>query len=196
MKRFIRNMISAMWYPCKVFLHAVSHSDQAGGIWLTAQSEFGRVSGGNADVAASASASGRNLRSRAGRTRVVATNYPCTVCIAPGQIGTENRNSWPWFTLDRQHFHPSPPVVIFDTDKDHHSYDEKINPHIENTMNFMFLFVSGVLDMTATENTIRFSVHTLDKATKAKVTLENYYSNLIAQHVERKQSEARRVPER
>nr|CAH7723051.1 unnamed protein product [Callosobruchus chinensis] len=52
---------------------------------------------------------------------------------------------------------------------------------------FMFLFVSGVLDMTATENTIRFSVHTLDKATKAKVTLENYYSNLIAQHVERKQ---------
>ncbi|XP_072396511.1 serine/threonine-protein kinase tricornered isoform X1 [Diabrotica undecimpunctata] len=45
----------------------------------------------------------------------------------------------------------------------------------------------GVLDMTATENTIRFSVHTLDKATKAKVTLENYYSNLIAQHVERKQ---------
>ncbi|XP_076265016.1 serine/threonine-protein kinase tricornered isoform X2 [Rhynchophorus ferrugineus] len=45
----------------------------------------------------------------------------------------------------------------------------------------------GVLDMTATENTIRFSVHTLDKATKAKVTLENYYTNLIAQHVERKQ---------
>jgi serine/threonine kinase 38 len=45
----------------------------------------------------------------------------------------------------------------------------------------------GVLDMTATENTIRFSVHTLDKATKAKVTLENYYTNLIAQHFERKQ---------
>lgn len=41
--------------------------------------------------------------------------------------------------------------------------------------------------MTATENTIRFSVHTLDKATKAKVTLENYYTNLITQHVERKQ---------
>jgi hypothetical protein len=41
--------------------------------------------------------------------------------------------------------------------------------------------------MTATENTIRFSGHTLDKATKAKVTLENYYSNLIAQHIERKQ---------
>ncbi|GJQ87998.1 trc [Trypoxylus dichotomus] len=44
-----------------------------------------------------------------------------------------------------------------------------------------------VLDMAATENTIRFSVHTLDKATKTKVTLENYYSNLIAQHVERQQ---------
>ncbi|XP_043482791.1 serine/threonine-protein kinase tricornered isoform X1 [Leptopilina heterotoma] len=46
---------------------------------------------------------------------------------------------------------------------------------------------SGVLDMAATESTIRFSGHTLDKATKAKVTLENYYSNLIAQHIERKQ---------
>ena len=33
---------------------------------------------------------------------------------------------------------------------------------------------------------IRFSNHTLDKATKAKVTLENYYSNLISQHKERK----------
>lgn len=32
-----------------------------------------------------------------------------------------------------------------------------------------------------------FSDHTLDKATKAKVTLENYYSNLITQHGERKQ---------
>ncbi|XP_044006351.1 serine/threonine-protein kinase tricornered isoform X1 [Aphidius gifuensis] len=46
---------------------------------------------------------------------------------------------------------------------------------------------TGVLEMAATENTIRFSGHTLDKATKAKVTLENYYSNLIAQHIERKQ---------
>ncbi|XP_014300433.1 serine/threonine-protein kinase tricornered isoform X3 [Microplitis mediator] len=45
----------------------------------------------------------------------------------------------------------------------------------------------GVLEMAATESTIRFSGHTLDKATKAKVTLENYYSNLIAQHIERKQ---------
>jgi len=36
-------------------------------------------------------------------------------------------------------------------------------------------------------NTVRFSNHTMDKATKAKVTLENYYSNLIAQHGERKQ---------
>lgn len=31
-----------------------------------------------------------------------------------------------------------------------------------------------------------FSGHTLDKATKAKVHLENYYSNLLAQHMERK----------
>jgi serine/threonine kinase 38 len=51
----------------------------------------------------------------------------------------------------------------------------------------VLFWVTGVLEMTATENTIRFSGHTLDKATKAKVTLENYYSNLIAQHIERKQ---------
>ncbi|XP_042218979.1 serine/threonine-protein kinase tricornered-like isoform X2 [Homarus americanus] len=46
---------------------------------------------------------------------------------------------------------------------------------------------AGVGRMAATESQIRFSGHTLDKATKAKVTLENYYSNLIAQHLERKQ---------
>lgn len=40
-------------------------------------------------------------------------------------------------------------------------------------------------------NNIRFSGHTLDKATKAKVTLENYYSNLVLQHVERQQRLAR-----
>ncbi|XP_075677876.1 serine/threonine-protein kinase tricornered isoform X3 [Dermatophagoides pteronyssinus] len=33
---------------------------------------------------------------------------------------------------------------------------------------------------------IRFSGHTIDKATKAKVHLENYYSNLISQHLERR----------
>ena len=31
-----------------------------------------------------------------------------------------------------------------------------------------------------------FSTHTLDKATKAKVVLENYYANLIHQHIERR----------
>ena len=41
--------------------------------------------------------------------------------------------------------------------------------------------------MTSAENPLRFSGHTLDKATKAKVTLENYYSNLISQHRERQQ---------
>jgi len=34
---------------------------------------------------------------------------------------------------------------------------------------------------------VRFSGHTLDKATKAKLTLENYYSNLVSQHKDRKQ---------
>jgi len=41
--------------------------------------------------------------------------------------------------------------------------------------------------MTSTESPLRFSCHTLDKATKAKVTLENYYSNLISQHRERRE---------
>ncbi|KYN41158.1 Serine/threonine-protein kinase tricorner [Trachymyrmex septentrionalis] len=117
-------------------------------------------------------------------------------------------------------------------------------------MTSFLVLVAGVLEMAATESTIRFSGHTLDKATKAKnggsllrkiqeflsfsvftvapaksnagfetfrnanldlgkhnnrtnrsnrarpaevvlscarVTLENYYSNLIAQHIERKQ---------
>ena len=36
-----------------------------------------------------------------------------------------------------------------------------------------------------------FSGHTLDKATKAKLTLENYYSNLISQQRERKERSRR-----
>ncbi|XP_013137437.1 PREDICTED: serine/threonine-protein kinase tricorner-like [Papilio polytes] len=46
--------------------------------------------------------------------------------------------------------------------------------------------VAGVLEMTGSDS-VRFSGHTLDKATKAKVTLENFYTNLISQHYERKQ---------
>lgn len=42
-------------------------------------------------------------------------------------------------------------------------------------------------NMTTMDSSSRFSDHTLDKATKAKVTLENYYSNLVTQHGERKQ---------
>ena len=37
------------------------------------------------------------------------------------------------------------------------------------------------------QEVINFSCHTLDKATKAKLTLENYYSNLINQNRERKE---------
>ena len=40
---------------------------------------------------------------------------------------------------------------------------------------------------TSTDSPLRFSCHTLDKATKAKVTLENYYNNLISQHKERRE---------
>ena len=43
-------------------------------------------------------------------------------------------------------------------------------------------------------NISHFSGHTLDKATKAKLTLENYYSNLISQHRER-QERLRRLEE-
>ncbi|XP_040567601.1 serine/threonine-protein kinase tricornered isoform X3 [Lepeophtheirus salmonis] len=48
--------------------------------------------------------------------------------------------------------------------------------------------ISSVLSPISTPDnmSIRFSGHTLDKATQAKVTLENYYSNLISQHKERK----------
>jgi len=38
---------------------------------------------------------------------------------------------------------------------------------------------------------MQISNHTIDKVTRAKVTLENFYSNLIAQHEER---ENRLVP--
>lgn len=41
--------------------------------------------------------------------------------------------------------------------------------------------------MTGPDGSIKFSGHTLDKATKAKVILENYYNNLVAQHIERKE---------
>ena len=37
------------------------------------------------------------------------------------------------------------------------------------------------------QEVINFSCHTLDKATKAKLTLENYYSNLIALNRERRE---------
>ena len=46
----------------------------------------------------------------------------------------------------------------------------------------------------ATEQAVNFSCHTLDKATKAKLTLENYYNNLISQHRER-QERLRRLEE-
>jgi len=49
-----------------------------------------------------------------------------------------------------------------------------------------YFFVSGGLSPSiGNPSELNFSNHTLDKATKAKVTLENYYSNLIAQHLER-----------
>ena len=56
----------------------------------------------------------------------------------------------------------------------------------------LIAFIAGpghirMKNMTTMDSSSRFSDHTLDKATKAKVTLENYYSNLVTQHGERKQ---------
>ena len=45
----------------------------------------------------------------------------------------------------------------------------------------------GGNDSPASSSSVPISCHTLDKATKAKMTLENYYANLIAQHQERRQ---------
>lgn len=74
-----------------------------------------------------------------------------------------------------------------DEDKGHvggtedESDDEEGNPSKKDE-------IESVLNMaTSTESPLRFSCHTLDKATKAKVTLENYYSNLISQHRERRE---------
>ena len=44
----------------------------------------------------------------------------------------------------------------------------------------------------ATES-IAVSSHTVDKVNKAKVTLENYYSNLVCQHEERENRYDKRV---
>ena len=44
--------------------------------------------------------------------------------------------------------------------------------------------LSGLLSGDLPPN---FSGHTLDKATKAKLTLENYYNNLISQQRERRE---------
>ena len=45
----------------------------------------------------------------------------------------------------------------------------------------------GMANSDSNSEAARFSSHTLDKATKAKLTLENYYSNLVSQHKDRKQ---------
>jgi len=42
------------------------------------------------------------------------------------------------------------------------------------------------MDQQQTAESLRISCHTLDKATKAKMTLESYYNNLINQHAERR----------
>ena len=46
------------------------------------------------------------------------------------------------------------------------------------------VMLSGLLNGDLPPN---FSGHTLDKATKAKLTLENYYNNLISQQRERRE---------
>ena len=50
--------------------------------------------------------------------------------------------------------------------------------------NFFPNFFDTIFDF---QEVINFSCHTLDKATKAKLTLEHYYANLINQNRERKE---------
>ncbi|KAH9529719.1 Serine/threonine-protein kinase 38 [Dermatophagoides farinae] len=61
------------------------------------------------------------------------------------------------------------------------------NIQMDNNNATTGIMVSGLMNNSAdSSGQIRFSGHTLDKATKAKVHLENYYSNLISQHMERR----------
>lgn len=50
---------------------------------------------------------------------------------------------------------------------------------------FFCLFQSRNSKMATVGEQMQISNHTIDKVTRAKVTLENYYSNLISQHEER-----------
>ena len=60
-----------------------------------------------------------------------------------------------------------------------HSTEYSYNlPHYDSFLPGMFPCLDG--------EHIKFSGHTLDKAVKAKVTLENYYSNLVNQNQERR----------
>jgi len=82
--------------------------------------------------------------------------------------------------------------VKVDPDTDNNNSQESLEQEPDKKLNVE----SVVNKMTNTEElpAIRFSSHTLDKATKAKLTLENYYSNLITQHRER-QERLRRLEE-
>ena len=53
------------------------------------------------------------------------------------------------------------------------------------TLVVFFGFQGRRSKMATVGEQFQVSTHTVDKVTKAKVTLENYYSNLIAQHQER-----------
>ena len=50
---------------------------------------------------------------------------------------------------------------------------------------------ANMADGNSAESNFRFSGHTLDKATKTKLTIENYYSNLVSQHKDRRQRRQR-----
>ena len=56
----------------------------------------------------------------------------------------------------------------------------------ESTMKQQNDLTSSTANSQVSSAQQRLSGHTLDKATKAKVHLENYYSNLISQHLERR----------
>ena len=53
--------------------------------------------------------------------------------------------------------------------------------------NYNYFNEIDVVDMMASDSSTRFSEHTLDRAAKAKVTLETHYNNLLEEHKERQQ---------
>ena len=56
---------------------------------------------------------------------------------------------------------------------------------LSNDISISFQGVKSVSKMATVGESIQISSHTADRVTKAKLTLENFYSNLLVHHEER-----------